>query len=139
MRRFFAICIATGLAVAAHADTATNAITVNAFLGVINGSVNISRNVAGYRANQATGTLNSAVQTIATTTNAIVCPQVALGGYAFFRNVGTSTVHVGVSTDLTPFMTLKTNDVAVFRIGTTNLNAWSAAGTGTLDWMILND
>lgn len=123
----------------ALADVSTNAITVNTYLSVINGAVNLNRSVSGYRANQTAATMNSAVQSIVATTNAILCPQVSTGGYAWFRNVGTQTVYVGVSTDLTPFMKLLTNDVALFRVGTTNLNAWTTTGTGSLDWWILND
>ena len=127
------------LACVVRADVATNAITVNAYLSVANGSISLNRSVAGYRANQTQATMNSAVQSIATTTNAITAPQVTTGGYAWFRNVGTQTVYVAVETSTTPFLKLLTNDVALFRVGTTNLNAWTITGTGSLDWWILND
>ena len=123
--RFMAILAAVLVAGVAVANIATNAGLMNVFLKVDNG-FSEQDVISNKQFDQTTAALNTFVLSPTVATNKMAVPDVTTAGYAIFQNIGTATVYVGITGDLTPFLKLLTNEAAgPMRLGTTNVSFWT--------------
>lgn len=104
--------------------------TIN--LQVANGAYSFIRTVPQLRVNQSAQGASQGIQPVTTATNLLpMTASVVTGGVSMFRNLGTNTVFVNVA------IMLKSNDVALLRVASTNIPCWTTNGTANLDYLIL--
>jgi len=120
------ILIATMAGLALAADE----VQVTAQLKVDNGSYEVTRQVQQYKVTQTTQRSDAGIVATSAATNALPIVNVATGGYSFFRNLGTNTVTLQV------YVLLKSNDVALIRVASTNIPYYAAGGSGTLEYWV---
>lgn len=111
---------------------AANEISINAFLKVANGDFTLQRNVQNLQRDQIGRSMTYGIQNITTATNPLtIGTDVGIGGYSFFRNIGTqSTVFVQVD-----FM-LKPGDLAIVRVASTNILTFTTNGTTDFEYWV---
>jgi hypothetical protein len=124
--------LATGALVLACAvgARAADEVTVTATLKVDSGSFDMQRQVQQYKVNQTTQRADAGIVATSSATNALPIVNVATGGYSFFRNLGTNTVTLQV------YVLLKSNDVALIRVASTNIPYYATGGTGALEYWV---
>lgn len=125
MKRFI------GLAVLfASVAMATDEVTVTAQLKVDNGAYDVTRQVQQLKVSQATQRSDAGIVGTSSSTNALPILNVTTGGYSFFRNLGSNTVTLQV------YVLLKSNDVALIRVASTNIPYYATGGTGALEYWV---
>jgi len=121
---FLLLCCAAGV-------LASDEISVTARLEVNNGDFSFTRNVQGLKIDQTSQRADMGIQASASTvTNTIPVRNSAVGGYSFFRNLGTNTVTLVVN------VKLKASDLAMFRVASTNISHFTSGGAGVLEYWI---
>jgi len=139
MRKIVAVLGTILVAGSAWAAVATNAITINVYLKVANGTYESIKQIAGLKQNQNVSSTDSSVMNVTSLTNAIPMPnntEAGEVGYAWMRNVGsTGDIYIANSGSITAWCKLPTGAVSLVSLAQTNLTAWtlSAAATGKLD------
>lgn len=109
---------------------AADEVQVTAILKVDNGAYQITRQVQQLKADQTTQRSAAGIVGTSAATNALPVSTVSTGGYSFFRNLGTNTVTLRVWAQLKP------EDVALFRVSSTNILHSATGGTGALEYWV---
>lgn len=111
---------------------ASDEITINCLLDVANGNFALRRQVSNYKVSQSGTAVDYGVQSVAiNTTNVLAVSHVATPGYVWLRNLSTQN-----SVYVTCIIHLRTNDVALVPVASTNMTAYCTAGTNNLEYWI---
>lgn len=120
------------LALLAGIAIGSDEITINLLLDVANGNFALRRQVSNYKVTQAGTAADYGIQSVAVgVTNVLAVSHVATPGYIFLRNLSTNN-----SIYVTCVIMLRSNDVAVLPVASTNMTAYCTAGTNNLEYWI---
>lgn len=105
-------------------------LTINTYLDVNNGNFKLTRNVQQYKVQQLGVAMDYGIISLSVTaTNTLPISNVTTPRYCYFRNLSTND---GIYVTLT--MYLRSNDVALLPLASTNVAAYAAEGTPELEY-----
>jgi len=115
---------------------ASDEINITATLKLKNGDIDTTRTVQNLKRDQTGNAFTYNIISITTSTNYLqIVSDVEVGGYAWMRNVSTNGNDINVN----GMVLLKDSDVALFRVSTTNIPAWTTNGTSNLEYWIIEE
>lgn len=114
------------------AAIASDEITINLLLDVVNGDFSLRRQVSNYKVTQTTSAADYGIQSVAVgATNNLNIANVSTPHYVFLRNLdATNDIYV------TCVVKLQAGDAAILPVSTTNMTTYSTAGTNKLEYWV---